>query len=47
VHHAVNSVRLRRFEVQRPSLQEIFVRLVAEDAGEAEAELAREEVMHE
>ncbi len=32
LHAAVSAVRLRRFELQRPSLQEIFVKLVGEDA---------------
>jgi ABC-2 type transport system ATP-binding protein len=37
LHQAVNLVRLRRFELQRPSLQEIFVRLVGEDRPQADA----------
>ena len=31
LHQAVNMARLRRFELQRPSLQEIFVKLVGAD----------------
>jgi ABC-2 type transport system ATP-binding protein len=31
LHQAVNAVRLTRFEVLRPNLQEIFVKLVGED----------------
>ncbi|MGD8453264.1 MAG: ATP-binding cassette domain-containing protein [Phycisphaerae bacterium] len=36
LHEAVSAVRLTRFELQRPSLQEIFVKLVEADAGESE-----------
>ena len=38
LHQAANAARLTRFEMQRPSLQEIFVKLVGEDtepAGDA------------
>jgi len=50
LHQAVSTVRLRRFELQRPSLQEIFVKLVEADqpaarvpAGEV---AAQPEVLH-
>lgn len=35
LHLAVSAVRLRRFELQRPSLQEIFVKLVTADSQAA------------
>jgi len=42
LHQAVRSVRLRRFELARPSLQEIFVKLVAADTDAAAATAGRE-----
>ena len=40
LHQLVNSIRLTRFELMRPSLQEIFVRLVGND-GNADVAAAR------
>ncbi|MFH1745582.1 MAG: ATP-binding cassette domain-containing protein [Planctomycetota bacterium] len=49
LHAAVNTLKLTRFELQRPSLQEIFVKLVEQDrqGAEPDASASRAEVSHE
>ncbi len=49
LEHALHRVRVLRFELQRPDLQEIFVKLVGDDgrAGSAVAPEPRRELVHE